>query len=105
MPNYGVIVMPLSENQKCRYGYYVYPMDNFAQGLFIDVTDFSKIKQFREKFNFGEEAPVTGVFLTQKHDTIDEFLEEIKSAFPAVRIYGGAKDEESSGYTDIIEDE
>ena len=50
MPNFGVIVFPLVEHQKGRYGYYVYPMDNFGTGIFIDVTDYNIIKEFREKF-------------------------------------------------------
>ena len=104
MPNYGVIVMPQIPSQKGRYGYYVYPMDNFAQGLFIDVTDFTKIREFREKFNFGDEAPVSNVFLTQPPDDKEAFQNDLKNAFPNVRIYGGSKDE-SMGITHIIKDE
>ena len=96
--------MPQIPSQKGRYGYYVYPMDNFAQGLFIDVTDFTKIREFREKFNFGDEAPVSNVFLTQPPDDKEAFQNDLKNAFPNVRIYGGSKDE-SMGITHIIKDE
>ena len=46
MPNFGVIVIPMLNDNYC---YYVYSMGNLNEGFYIDVGDYFKMIKFNSK--------------------------------------------------------
>ena len=67
-------------------------MDNFDEGIFIDVPDFEEISLFRRKFRFKfndlEESEIKNVFFTHPFENLQKFNKDIKEVFDEVQIIG-----------------
>ena len=52
MPNFGVIVIPMLED---NYSYYIHKMKNLSEGFFIDVGEYDKVEEFKQTFQIKSE--------------------------------------------------
>ena len=51
MSNYNVIVIGMPQN---KYGYYLYPPDDFRQGIYIDIMSLQRLMDFRIHYRLVE---------------------------------------------------